>query len=68
MQRDGVDQLGAQLGGQLRQLAFGQLAQVGGNADLVQQRRFGRLRSLVLSSLLSAVRLNAEICAASRGM
>ena len=39
-ERNGVDQLGAQFGGELRQVAFGQLAQVGGNADLVEKRRF----------------------------
>ena len=33
--------LGAQFGGQLRQVALGKLAQVGGNADLVQKGVWG---------------------------
>ncbi len=40
--RNGIDQLGAQLRGQLRQLAFVKLLQVGRNADLVEKRRMQR--------------------------
>ena len=40
--RDGVDQLGAKLRSQLRQLAFVKRAQVGRNADLVEKRRMQR--------------------------
>ena len=36
------DQLGAQFGGQLRQVGLGKRAQIGRNADLVQKRGLGR--------------------------
>ena len=36
---DCVNQLGAQLIGELPQIRFGQLAQIGRDIDLVQQRR-----------------------------
>ncbi len=37
--RNRVDQLGAQLVGELPQIFFRQLPQIGGNVDLVEQRR-----------------------------
>ncbi len=37
--RYGIDQLGAQLVGELTQILFGQLAQFGRNRDAVEQRR-----------------------------
>src|SRR5437588_10528536 len=37
--RDGVDQLGAQLVGNLPQIGFGQPPQVGGHLDLIEERR-----------------------------
>ena len=37
--RNRIDQLGAQLVGELSQIFFPQLAQIGGNIDLVEQRR-----------------------------
>ncbi len=40
--RHGIDQFGAQLVGELRQVGFRQLAQVGRELDTVEQGRFGR--------------------------
>ncbi len=40
--RDGVDGLGAQLRGELGEIALGQLAQIRGNADAVEEGKVER--------------------------